>query len=475
MSELTFLSAHQMAQMVRRRQVSPTELLQAHLDRIEKLNPLLNAFAHLDPDGAKRQAAAVEQRIMENGPLGPLPGVPLSIKSSIAVAGLRCESGSLLRKGHVPDQDAPLVTRLRAAGAVILGTTNVPEFLQAAETDNLLYGRTNNPWNLERTPGGSSGGEAAAIGSGCSAAGIGSDAGASIRVPAHFCGLCAFCPTPGRIPATGQFPAVAGHLGLVFVVGPLARTVADLELIFQAVSGPEPGDPRSVPVEVRALPDEVLQNTRIGYFQEAGGAPVTEETGQAVEQVATALREEGSQVVFLRPSGSKTARQLWWTFVGLAGGRYFRQLVHNRESELSPILSEFLSMTNKEPLSLEEFLQAWMERDLLRAQFLAQLQETPILICPVCAIPAFGHGERSWRVRGRELGYLEILIYTMWFSILGVPSAVVPVAYSADGLPVGVQIVGRPFEDERVLKVAAQLEKLCGGWKAPPLARHAGR
>src|ERR1041385_1768905 len=208
MSEINFLSAARMAEQIRSQQLSPVELVEAHLSQIERLNPKLNAFVQVDAEGARRQAKMAESAV-KGKQLGPLHGVPISIKSSIGIAGMRCEAGSKLYAGVVATQDAPLVARLRNAGAIVLGTTNTPEFLMAWETDNLLYGRTNNPWEFAHTAGGSSGGEAAAVASGCSAGGVGSDGGGSIRVPAHFSGICGFKPTPGRIPASGHFPPAA--------------------------------------------------------------------------------------------------------------------------------------------------------------------------------------------------------------------------------------------------------------------------
>jgi len=232
MRPLFFLSATDMAEQVRLKKLSPVELLDTHLARIEALNPKLNAFVQLDTERARRQAQAAEAAVMRGEAVGPLHGVPISIKSSIEVAGLRCEAGTRLRAGLVASQDAPLVARLRAAGAIVLGVTNTPELLMAWETHNLLYGRTNNPWDLERTAGGSSGGEAAAIASGCSAGGVGSDGGGSIRVPAHFSGICGLKPTPGRIPSTGHYPNSVGPFALLGVVGPMARTIADLRVLF---------------------------------------------------------------------------------------------------------------------------------------------------------------------------------------------------------------------------------------------------
>src|SRR5438128_9237186 len=251
MNDLTFLPAVQMAEQIRHRKISPVELVEAHLRKIKKLDPVLNAFVQVDAEGAFRQAREAEVAVRRGAKLGALHGVPVSIKSSIEVAGFRCEAGTKLRQGTVASQDAPLVSRLRDAGAIILGTTNTPELLMAWETDNLLYGRTNNPWATDRTPGGSSGGEAAAIAAGMSAGGIGSDGGGSIRVPAHFSGICGLKPTPGRIPGTGHYPPCAGPFSLIGVVGPMARTINDLKLLFEITAGYDIGDPCSVPLPIQ--------------------------------------------------------------------------------------------------------------------------------------------------------------------------------------------------------------------------------
>ncbi len=212
MSDVHFLSALEMAGEIRRRKISPVELLDAHLARIAQLNPRLRAFVQMDEVRAPRDARALEAAAMRGEFCGPLHGVPISIKSSVDVAGVRCESGTRLREGRIAARDAVLVSRLREAGAIVLGVTNTAELLMAWETDNLLYGRTNSPWDAARTPGGSSGGEAAAIASGCSAGGVGSDGGGSIRVPAHFSGICGLKPTPGRVPATGHYPRARSRI-----------------------------------------------------------------------------------------------------------------------------------------------------------------------------------------------------------------------------------------------------------------------
>ncbi|SRR5712691_13079544 len=470
MRELNFLSAVSMAEQIRRKRLSPVELVESHLTRIEELNPRLNAFVQVDAEAARRQARVAEEAAGNGEKLGPLHGVPLSIKSSIEVAGLRCESGSKLRAGFVAAQDAPLVSRLRQAGAIILGVTNTPELLMAWETDNLLYGRTNSPWDVSRTPGGSSGGEAAAIAAGMSVGGVGSDGGGSIRVPAHFSGICGLKPTPGRIPATGHFPVSAGPFALLGVVGPMARTVGDLKVLFEVMQGPDDGDPSAAPVPVRWPENDDLKGLRIGYFEDDGRTPVTAETRAAVRTAAEGLRRAGFQVQPFRPEELELARQLWWKIFGVAGGMVLGPMMQGHEAEISPLLRRFSSWTAAAPSHTgESLLDTWVQRDLVRMKIFAQMRKYPVLLCPVAAIPAFRHGECSWEVEGKIVQYLDAWSYTEWFNLLGTPAAVVPVGKSPEGLPIGVQIVARPWEEEIVLSVAAALEEQCGGWESPPL------
>jgi Asp-tRNA(Asn)/Glu-tRNA(Gln) amidotransferase A subunit family amidase len=474
------LSAREIAVQIRRKAVSLVEVARAHLDRIERLNPKLNAFVDYNPEAVLAQARDREKAILRGDEVGPLHGVPLSIKSSIDVAGHRCEVGSRLRAGHIAADDAPLVARLRAAGAVILGVTNTPELLMAWETDNLLYGRTNNPWDLARTAGGSSGGEAAAIAAGLSAGGVGSDGGGSIRVPAHFCGICGLKPTPGRIPSTGHFPKSGGPFALIGVVGPMARTVEDVRTLFEVMAGWDDGDlrdgdPCSAPVAVREIHESAVRTVNVGFFEDDGRTPVTQETRLAVNRAASLWLSCGFRVEPFRPEGLEEARQLWWEFFGRAGGMILEPTLRGHESELSPILREFHAWTKAAPARLvasqpgESLLAAWLGRDEVREKILLQMRKYPVLICPTAAIPAFRHGEREWQVEGKTVKYLDAWSYCEWFNLLGFPAVVVPMGYSDEGLPIGVQIVGRPWQEEIVLAVAAKLEKERGPCQAPPL------
>jgi len=470
MSQPALPSACQLASDIRAKVISPVDVARAHLDRIESLNPKVNAFVDWKPEYVLQQARQAEAAVMRGDTLGPLHGVPLSIKASIDVVGHRCEAGTRLRAGHVAAKDAPLVSRLRAAGAVILGVTNTPELLMAWETDNLLYGRTNNPWDLNRTAGGSSGGESAAIAAGLSAGGVGSDGGGSIREPAQFTGICGLKPTPGRVPSTGHFPKSGGPFALLGVVGPMARTVGDLQRLFAAMAGPDDGDPCSAPVPVRAFNETELRSTTVGYFEDDGRTPVTAETRSAVSAAANLLSQAGFRIEQFRPEGLEEARQLWWKFFGIAGGMILSPMLRGHESELSPILREFTGWTAAEPPHTgDSLLATWLARDDVRERILLQMREHPILVCPTAAIPAFRHGEREWQVEGKTVKYLDAWSYCEWFNLLGFPAVVVPMAHSAEGLPIGVQIVGRPWEEERVLAVAAALEEARAPWPSPPI------
>ncbi len=470
MSELNFLSATAMAALVREKKISCVELVLEHLKRIDSLNPKLNAFVQIDPEGARTQAREADVTVQRSDELGPLHGVPLSVKSSVAVQGLRCEAGTRLRAGMIAEKDAVLVLRLRKAGAIILGITNTPELLMAWETDNVLYGRTNNPWDLSRTPGGSSGGEAAAIASGCSAGGVGSDGGGSIRVPAHFSGICGLKPTPGRIPATGHFPESVGPFALLGVVGPMARTIGDLKVLFEVMQGRDDGDTSSAPVAVRWRSQDELKKIRIGYFEDDGRTPVTVETRGAVLRAADLLRNAGFVVEPFRPKGLEEAQRRWWQFFGVAGGMMLGPMLKGHEADLSPLLKQFSGWVEGEPRhSADSLLDAWIARDVLRVEMFEQMRQYPVMLCPVAAIPAFRHGERTWQIDGKTVNYLDAWSYCEWWNVLSMPGVVVPVGRSPEGLPIGVQLVTRSWEEEVALQIAEALENRRGPWQRPPI------
>jgi len=467
MSELVLASAARQIELLREGAISTVELADAHIVQIERLNPSINALVDFDAERVRAEA----RRLDSTGEVkGTLHGLPVTIKSSIATAGYLCEIGSTIHRGHFPTEDAVVVSRLRAAGALILGTTNCPEFLMAYETDNLLHGRTNNPWSLERSPGGSSGGESAAIAACMSAAGLGSDSGGSVRLPAHFTGICSLKPTPGRIPGRGHLPPCVGPFSVLGAIGPMARTIEDVTLLFNTLSGQDVHDPASAPVALRTPKLNDLRAQTIGYFEDDALVPVTAETRLAIRSAAQALRDAGFRVEPFRPQTLELLRKLWWTFFVQCGAMFYEPTYRDKRDQLSPIFREFLSIAEaRKPLSSTELLQAWAELDLLRGKMLEEMEQYPILLCPVASIPAFRHGERSWVLDGQQVDYLDAVRHTQWFNVLGAPAAVMPVGRCPEGLPIGVQVVARPYEDETVLAVAAIIDRAFG-YQPPPMA-----
>ena len=458
---VALLSAVEQLRLLREGVLSALELAEEHIRRIERLNPVLNAFVDFDAERVRRQ-------VLIDRP-GELAGLPMSIKSSISTAGYLCEIGSLLNRGHVAPIDATSVSRLRQQGAIILGTTNCPEFLMAYETDNLLYGRTNNPWALDRTPGGSSGGEAAAIAAGMSAGGLGSDSGGSVREPAHFSGICALKPTSGRIPSEGHLPPCIGPFSTLGAVGPMARTIPDVELFFRILSERSRNDPARMPLPYRQVSLAEAKVYTIGWFDEDGLTPVTPETREALAIAAAALEKRGFRIKRFRPESLEVARKLWQIFFVQCGAMFYEPTIAGRRSELSPTFLDFLSLADAQPaLTPESLLQAWAESDLVRGRLLAEMEQCPLLLLPVSSAPAFRHGEREWVIDDKKVKYLDAMRYTQWFNLLASPAAVVPIARSSEGLPIGVQIAGRPYEDEVVLAVARVLDAEFG-YVTPPI------
>jgi Asp-tRNA(Asn)/Glu-tRNA(Gln) amidotransferase A subunit family amidase len=396
-----------MAAMVRGGDVSPVELVEQHLGRI---HPLINAFVTV------REESLDEAR--RAGLSGPLAGVPVTVKDSFDVAGLLTRCGSRLRPETPAVEDAPAVARLRAAGAIVIGKTNTPELLASYETDNPLTGRTNHPLDPERTPGGSSGGEAAAIASGCSAGGLGSDGGGSIRVPAHFCGIAGLKPTPGRIPSAGHFPAL-GDLG---VPGPMARTVEDLRLLFSVLAD----TPVESPVEAR-----------VGVWEQFYDVPIDPEIRDAVRRAGVLLGADE-----FVPLGLERAPNVWAVL--------FNRLMTEAHSTLGE------SPRTAAPTA-EQAQEAAETGAHMRESLLGQMQDVRVIVMPVCGITAFRHGERRWNVGGRDLGLFQAMMPAVIANVLGLPAVTVPMGVSTAGLPIGVQLMGRPNEDELVLATAARL------------------
>jgi amidase len=453
-----------MVSMVRDGAISPVELVERHLQQIEARNPALNAFVTVMADRAREEARERERAIRTGEPLGLLHGVPLTVKDSFDIAGQPTRIGSRLRTEQPAANDAVAVARLRSHGAIILGRTNTPELLAAYETDNFITGRTNNPWDLERTPGGSSGGEAAAIAAFCSPGGIASDGGGSLRIPAHFCGIAGLKPTPGRISGTGHTPSLGYPAGLLTAVGPMARTAQDLHLLFSALAGYDAQDPLSAPVPLR---QPTLENLRIGVWEQFYSVPVDPEIRRAIVHAAALLGEIGWAVEPFEPRGLERAPNVWAVLFGWPAAAT-RKLTEGREHEAHWTLQESLGGTGP---SADQVLLNLAARDRMRAALLRQMENTAALLMPVSAITAFRHRERKWQIEDQTVGLFQAMMPAVFANVLGFPAVTVPMAISAAGLPIGVQLVGRPYEDELLLEIAVRLEQARG---APIVgARHA--
>jgi Asp-tRNA(Asn)/Glu-tRNA(Gln) amidotransferase A subunit family amidase len=374
-------------------------------------------------------------------------------------------SGSRFRLGHRAAEDSTAVARLRAEGAVILGKTNAPEFLTTWETDNAITGRTNNPWDPARTPGGSSGGEAAAIAALCSPGGMGSDGGGSIRVPAHFCGIAGLKPTPGRISAAGHCPAISHPGGLLGVAGPMARSATDLRLLFSALAGYDPEDPFSAPVPLRP---PTLDGVRVGVINQWGGFPVDAAIAAAVERAAAIVESFGIPVEPFAPESPERVTALWWFFFGTLNAPTLHKMTEGRERDVAWTLRQFLDEAALDPApAASDVLANLAARDRLRAAFLRKMQATPILLPPPCAVTAFPHRSLRYRAGAGESSLIREMAAASFVNLFGLPAVVVPMAHSPAGLPVGVQLVGRPYCEEQLLELAIRLEELRGPYPAP--------
>ena len=462
------LDATALAARIAAGEASAEDAVRACLARIATVDRRLGAFVDVAADQALSDARAADaRRATGAGPAGPLDGVPVSVKSAIEVQGLRCETGSASRQGVVATTDAVTVSRLRQAGAIVLGTTNVAEMLMGYESVNPLHGRTANPWDLARTPGGSSGGESAAIAAGCSYAGLGSDGGGSVRVPAHFTGIAALKPTPGLVPVTGHQPPCVGPFSLVGVIGPMARSVRDLRLLLTVLAGWDGADPCTAPVDAARLP--LPPARQAWWFDSHPDAPATPETRAAVRAAVAALEAAGFSTRPGRPAWLDEARAAWDTVFGDAGAMLLTEALGSAAQALPILDALHRERGPRRPLTALRLAEAWAARDTLRARCVAELGGG-VIVCPVASVPAFAHGERRWAIEGREVGYLDAMTYTQWANLLGVPAAAVPAGRSAEGLPIGVQVMGAPFMDAHVLDVAAAIEAGCGGVGAPPEA-----
>ena len=456
--ERCFESASSMAAAIRDGRASSSELVEACLAQIEAVNPRLNAVVRLAEDALDR-ARDADMELAAGRIRGPIHGVPFTIKDSLDTAGLVTTAGTVGWRERVPPRDATVVARLKVAGGILLGKTNTPEFTWSDETDNDVYGRTSNPYDLERTPGGSSGGAAAIVAAGGSPFDIGSDTGDSIRQPAHVCGIAGLKPTSGRVPRTGHWPGFEGLFESFTQLGPLARRVEDLELLLPIIAGPDGEDPHVVPVDLGDPAAVRVEGLRIVTFGDNGIRTPTAETITAVRDAAQALEARGARVEDRVPPGLGDAWQAWDALIRADGFAWLQRLI---TAAGTPGFGSYETrdwVTRGTPLRADE-LTALIERaDAIRARLLAWLRDVDLIVCPAMPQPAIRHGESTAPWFGDT--YSDVHNLTGW------PAAVVRGGTSPEGLPIGVQLVGPPWREDLVLAGARVVEAALGGWVRP--------
>jgi amidase len=462
MNELLCSSASGMARAIREKKISSAELMQAHLERIEAVNPRLNAIVQLPAERVMDEARAADSFLARGEIKGPLHGVPVTLKDAIETEGIISTGGTMGRRNFVPQQEAVVVKRLRAAGAIVLGKTNCPEFGWAWESDNLIYGRTNNPYDLSLSPGGSSGGESALISAGGSPLGFGSDAGGSVRFPANCCGLASIKPTSGRIPRTGHFPGPGGTLDSLWQIGPLARNVEDLELALKIVAGVDGHDPAIVPAPLGESASVDLRKLRVAFHTDNGIASPTPEIAEAARKAAAALSEAGVKVEEALPPGISETFEIYRGLFCADGGSGLRALIELAGTrEIHPLLQQALDIQHQYGISMADYGALVARWDAFRSRMLGFMERYDAILSPVCSFAGMVHGS-TYR-------QLPCFSYTMVYNLTGWPAAVVRATNSAGGLPIGVQIAARPWHEHVALAIARRLEEALGGWQLSPL------
>ncbi len=476
--QLTALSMSEWAGLLRERRVTAVECLELHLERIAEANPRLNAVVTPNPL-ARVQAEAADAAAAAGRFLGPLHGVPFTVKDTLAAKGLRSTAGSPLLGDYIPAESATAVRRLQEAGAVLLGKTNCSEFAVETHTRNPLFGDTWNPWDIGLTSGGSTGGDSAAVASGMSAFGLGTDFGGSIRWPAHCTGLASLRPTVGLVPETGLLPYVPANclpagslpapnsmsaLHRLGTVAWLARSVEDLGILLGILAGPDGVDPSTVPVPL-GDPAQTLDGISCAWFEDEGTHPVRADLVAAVRSAAATLKGLGVPTTHGRPPGLDRAAAAFVALRTAEGMPEVVELAKGREDELGSTLRE--ALLGKTPGTVVDYRKAAAERDAIRAQVLRFMDQHNILLLPVASVPASDPRKQSFVVEGKDIPWTELGSCCRAISILGFPVAVVPCGLSREGLPVGIQVVGRPYHDREVLAVAAALEKAFGRFSPP--------
>ncbi|MDA2935393.1 amidase [Acidobacteria bacterium AH-259-D05] len=454
--ELYYSSTVTLAHAIRMKQVSSEEVVKACLDRVEEVNPKLNAVVQLVVEDALAKAREADAGVARGEFKGPLHGVPMTIKDSLDTAGVISTGGTKGRSAFIPETDATVVSRLKNAGAILIGKTNTPEVTLSFETDNLIYGRTNNPYDVNRTSGGSSGGAAAIVAAGGAPFDIGSDFGGSIRLPAHFCGVAGIKPSAGRVPRTGHIYPFGGMLDSFQQIGPLARYVDDLALLLPIFAGPDWIDPAITPMPLGSPKDVDLAKLRVSFHTDNGVKTPTVQTVEVIRAAAKALSDENILVEEARPDGIEESMELFLLYRA-DGGTAVRRLL----KEAGTTEHTLQRITEWSPLSAQELDTLVNRWYAFRSSMHSFLQNYDVILSPVNADPALLHGST------RSAESLPAFSYTFTYNLTGWPGTVVRGGTSPEGLPIGLQVIAAPGREDVTLAVAKRLETALGGFQPP--------
>ena len=462
--------------------VSSRELLEFYLSRIDAADPALKAVVTLDSERARRLAGEADEALARGAAAGPLHGLPITIKDTIETEGIRTTSGAPWLTGHVPDRDATAVARLKAAGAVVFGKTNCPLYGGDAQSENVVFGTTANPWNTDRSPGGSSGGSAAALAAGQTTLELGSDIGGSVRNPAHYCGVYGHKPSFGLVPTRGHIPPPPGALSPVdlAVVGPLGRAAEDLELALEVLAGPDESDAAAWCLELPPARGRSLGEYRVAVWLDDPACPIDSTVGavlsDAIDALASAgaLLDAGRRPAFTLAEAHRTYQRLLYgtTAAGLAN-RVFGTLL-TKANELPPEDDRRNARYLRDGTQRHrDWLAADEERAGYRARWRDFFEGCDILLCPTVPTTAIRHdhsniNRRTITVNGETRDYWDQIIWPGMASMAGLPATVAPVGRASDGLPVGIQIVGPYLQDRSTVDFARRLAEVVGGYEPPP-------
>jgi len=477
-------SATELAELVRTKQLSSRELLDHYLWRIDKINGDINAVVTFDIERATEQATAADEQLASGQLIGPLHGLPISVKDAIATEGIRSTGGAVELTDHVPAADAPVVQAVKQAGAIVFGKSNLPRWSGDIQAYNPMFGTTNNPWDLTRGPGGSSGGASAAVAAGLTAFEIGTDIGGSVRLPAHFAGVCGHKPSFGVIPQRGYLSHTTGGTtdADVNVFGPLARSAADLAMLLDVVAGPRPDQAVGWKLDLPPARHGELSDYRIAAWLDDDVCPVASDVGDLLTAATDALESAGASID--RSARPDVSLQRVWD-VGLplisaattpsrTEDEFARQLQQADDPDLD---QQGQMRARASVLRHRDWLLLTEEREADRQRWARFFTNHDVLLCPVAASAAFPHVQkgslytRTIEIDGATRQYADLIAWTSFIGYVHLPSTVVPVGLTPQGLPVGIQIVAPFLEDRTALAIAAELERLLGPIPVPPLAR----